>query len=141
MAFHEYALDTTAAPDVVWRIWARTSAWPEWNPDVTAMSLDGPLASGARGSMTTKRGGKHDVAIESVDPGQSFCLLSTGLPGHRLAFHCQVRPSGPGSRISQGVEIRGPLGVLLSGLMGAKIAQSFEPLLKALARKAEDEPA
>ena len=137
MAFREASLQTSAAPEAIWRIWSDTSTWPEWNPDVTAISLSGPLAPGAHGSMTTKRGGTHDVTIESVEPGRAFQLVSTGMPGHRLAFRCEVQPNGAGSRISQGVEIRGPLGGLFSNMMGPKIAQSFEPLLKGLAKRAE----
>ncbi|HEX6513451.1 MAG TPA: SRPBCC family protein [Chloroflexota bacterium] len=137
MALQESTLDTKASPEAVWRIWSAPETWPEWNPDVTAISLDGPLAAGARGSMTTKRGGTHQVTIESVEPGRSFWLVSGGLPGHQLAFRCQVLPSGGGSRVSQGVDIRGPLGGLLSGMMGRKIAQSFEPILRALAARAE----
>ena len=137
MALHEAALETTAAPELVWRIWSDPATWPEWNPDVIGIELDGGLAPGSRGRMTTKRGGTHEVEIESVEAGKSFWLVSTGLPGHRLAFRCQVLPNGSGSRISQGVEVRGPLAGLLSGMMGKKIAQSFEPLLQGLKRRAE----
>jgi hypothetical protein len=137
MALHEHTLETSAAPEAVWGIWSQPETWPEWNPDVTAISLKGPLAAGAQGSMTTTRGGPHDVVIESVEPGRSFWLVSTGLPGHKLAFRCQVLPSGAGSRISQGVEIRGPLAGLFSAMMGKKIAQSFEPLLRGLKQRAE----
>jgi uncharacterized protein YndB with AHSA1/START domain len=137
MALHESTLDTPASPEAIWRIWSQPETWPEWNPDVTAISLKGPISRGAAGTMTTKRGGTHDVTVEEVEPGKSFWLVSTGIPGHRLAFRCQVLPSGGGSRISQGVEVRGPLGAVLSAMMGKKIAESFAPLLRALARKAE----
>jgi len=72
-----------------------------------------------------------------VEAGRAFQLISDGIPGHTLAFRCEVAPDGGGSRISQGVNIRGPLGGLFNGLMGKKIAQSFGPLLEGLKARAE----
>ena len=68
-------------------------------------------------------------------------LVSDGSPGHKLAFRCEVAPAGGGSRISQGVEIRGPLGGLFNGMMGKKIAESFGPLLEGLKSHVEDNQA
>ena len=35
-----------APPDVVWRILSDISNWPNWNPEVKAATLEGPLAPG-----------------------------------------------------------------------------------------------
>lgn len=137
MATHERSLETKASAETVWRIWSQPSTWAEWNPDVRAVNLDGPLEPGATGTMTTGRG-THRITIEAVEPGRSFELVAAPMPGHPFAFRCAVVPlDAGGSRISQAITIRGPLAGLLSAMMGKQIAASFGPILSALAAKAE----
>jgi hypothetical protein len=93
MAEHSQSLVTSAAPAAVWRIWSEPGTWPSWNPDVKATAI-ARIAAGTAGTMETNAGGKHDVVIESVQDGRSFTLVSTGIPGHKLAFTCTVEPSG-----------------------------------------------
>jgi Polyketide cyclase / dehydrase and lipid transport len=137
MSAAERSLETRAKPEVVWRIWSDPSTWPRWNPDMSEVNLGGPLRTGATGTMTTRSGGRHDISIEAVEPGRAFELVSTGLPMTRLIFRCQVVPSGAGSRISQGVRLRGPLAPIFSGMMAGRIAESFPKLLQGLATEAE----
>jgi uncharacterized protein YndB with AHSA1/START domain len=135
---NERSVDSTATPEAVWAIWSDTDAWPTWNPDVTKIRLDGPLRNGATGVMTTAGGRTHDIVIGSVDPGREFVLETRVLPGALFQFVCRVQPSGTGrTRISQGIRMRGPLAWLYAPMMGARIAQGFDPLLRALAGKAE----
>jgi hypothetical protein len=135
---HERSVDSTATPDAVWAIWSDTDNWPTWNPDVTKMRLDGPLRAGATGAMTTSGGRTHDIVIGSVDAGREFVLEIRVLPGALFQFVCWVERSATGrTRISQGIRMRGPLAWLYSPMMGARIAQSFDPILRALASRAE----
>ena len=59
------------------------------------------------------------------------------IPGSKFRFHCRVEPSGPKTRISQAVEIVGPMGWLYGPMMGNQIAKDFDKVLDGLARKAE----
>lgn len=137
MSAAERSLESRAKPEVVWRIWCDTATWPRWNPDIKEVNIGGPVREGATGTMTTRSGGQHDIAIESVEPGRAFELVSTGVPMTKLVFRCQVVPSGVGSRISQGVRLRGPLAPIFTGMMAGRIAESFPALLKGLASEAE----
>jgi polyketide cyclase/dehydrase/lipid transport protein len=142
MASYERTLEASASPDRVWRIWSDVSTWPGWNPDVLAVAIEGPFVSGARGQMTTKAGGTHDITLRDVDPGRSFELETSPIPLGRFHFACRVQPAGAGaSTISQSITIRGPLGPLYSAMMGPRIAQGFEPILSGLKAAAEAEPA
>jgi Polyketide cyclase / dehydrase and lipid transport len=134
---HVRSRETTAAPEEVWKIWSDPSTWPEWNPDVLSVRLDGPFAPGTTGQMRTKAGGQHRIRLDSVEPGRAFQLTSTALPMSQFSFRCEIVPIGTGSRISQAVTINGPLAFLLSPMMGEKVADSFGPLLDGLARRAE----
>lgn len=136
MAMHERSRETSASPESVWRVWSDTSTWPTWNPDVRAVSLDGPFASGTTGTMTTGQG-THQIRLENVNAGRSFDLVTSPVPATAFRFHCEVAPAGSGSRISQGVSMSGLLASIFSPIMGGRITQSFEGILAGLARQAE----
>ena len=140
MAAHERSRDTSASPDAVWKIWSDTTTWPTWNPDVRSISLDGPFQSGTTGSMTTDRG-THALVLENVVDGQSFDLVTSPAPASTFHFHCEVRPSETGSRVSQGVSMTGLLGPVFALMMGNRIATGFEQILSGLATAAESTPA
>lgn len=42
----EARVEIAAEPEVVWDTVADFERWPEWNPDVRGMSVDGPVAEG-----------------------------------------------------------------------------------------------
>ncbi len=137
MADNLRSVETSASPAAVWKIWSDTSTWPEWNPDVQSMALNGPFAAGTSGTMKTKQGTRQ-VQLTEVVPGRSFRLETTVIPLTRFAFECQV-VAGPAGKttISQAVRVGGPLGGVVGGMMGPQIANTFPPLLQGLARKAE----
>jgi uncharacterized protein YndB with AHSA1/START domain len=137
MAVEERSLETKASPQAVWKIWSDTSAWPQWNPDVQSMTLNGPFASGTTGTMTNKQGA-HQIQLEDVVPGESFRLETTVIPLTRFSFECRVAGGATGNTtVSQGIRVKGPLGAIVGGMMGKQIANSFPALLQGLAKKAE----
>jgi uncharacterized protein YndB with AHSA1/START domain len=137
MKNHTRSLETRADPQRVWRIWSDPSTWPRWNPDVIAISLDGAFASGTNGSMTTRAGGTHRIALEDVQPGRTFTIRTSPAPLSTFHFKCEVAPAGAGSRIAQGVGMTGPLGGLMAAMMGERMAAGFEPILEGLRKEAE----
>jgi uncharacterized protein YndB with AHSA1/START domain len=136
MAVEERSVETKASPQAVWKIWSDTSTWPQWNPDVQSMKLNGPFASGTTGTMTNKQGA-HQIQLEDVVPGQSFRLETTVIPLTRFSFECRVAGAAGKTVVSQGIRVKGPLGAIVGGMMGKQIANSFPALLKGLATKAE----
>ncbi len=137
MASNERSVETSASPQATWKIWSDVTTWPQWNPDVQSMILNGPFAAGTTGTMKTKQGTRA-IQLTEVVPGQSFRLETTVIPLTRFAFECKVS-AGPGGKttISQGIVVGGPLGGLVGGMMGRQIADTFPALLQGLARKAE----
>ena len=137
MVNNERSVETTASPQAAWKIWSDTSTWPEWNPDVQSMTLNGPFAPGTTGTMKTKQGTRA-IQLTEVVPGTSFRLETRVIPLTRFAFVCKVSPSSAGKTIlSQAIVVGGPLGGLVGGMMGKQIADTFPALLQGLARKAE----
>jgi hypothetical protein len=137
MAFREASLETSASPDRVWQVWSDINRWPEWNPDMKASHIDGPLKLGATGNIDTRSGGKHDVVVTQFEQGRSFELESTALPGTKMAIRATIAPSGSGSRITQGFEPRGLLAPIVGPMMGGAILKTFNAVLGGLKRKVE----
>src|SRR5437763_15533326 len=107
MAGQELSVATKASPEAVLKVWSDASTWPEWNPDVQSMALNGPFAVGTTGTMKTKQGTRQ-VQLTDVVPGRSFRLETTVIPLTRFAFECQVA-AGPAGKatISQGIRVGG----------------------------------
>src|SRR5438128_5612049 len=137
MAEQERSVETKASPEAVWKIWSDASTWPEWNPDVQSMALNGPFAAGTTGSMKTKQGTRA-VQLTEVVPGKSFRLETTVIPLTRFAFYCRIAAGPTGTTtISQAIRVGGRLGGLVGGMMVRQFADTFPALLKGLAGKAE----
>lgn len=132
------SVETTAPADTVWRIWSDMSTWGEWNPNVSTMDWAGGFVSGSHGVMNTRAGQHHKMELVDVQPGRGFALLTAVVPGTKFRFNCRIEPSAAGkTKISQTVEVGGPLGPVMGGMMGPQVSKEFGTLLANLARKAE----
>ena len=131
------SVETSAAPEKVWRVWSDMSTWGEWNPNVSTMDWQGGFVSGSKGVMNTRAGQHHQMELVDVQAGRSFALLTSVVPGTRFRFNCRVEPAGGKTKVSQTVEVLGPLGPVLGGMLGPQVSKEFDVLLTNLARKAE----
>lgn len=131
------SVETGATPDQVWRIWSDMSTWGEWNPNVTTMDWQGGFVSGTNGVMNTPSGQHHKMQLVDVEPGRSFALLTAVVPGTRFRFNCRIEPANGKTKISQTVEVGGPLGPVMGGMLGPQVSKEFGTLLQNLAKKAE----
>src|SRR6476620_1817385 len=122
MAEYGTSVVSTAPADKVWKVWSDTSTWGEWNPNVNTMELHGPFASGSTAVMNTKAGQHHKMRLIDVAPGRSFVLETSVIPGTTFYFNCRVEPVGAETKISQTVEVKGPLG-FLGGMVGQGVAK------------------
>ena len=132
------SVETSASPEKVWRIWSDMSTWGDWNPNVSTMDWTGGFVSGSSGVMNTRAGQHHKMELVDVQPGRSFALLTSVVPGTRFRFNCRVEPSSAGkTKVSQMVEVGGPLGPVMGGMLGPQVSKEFGTLLQNLAGKAE----
>src|SRR5713226_8133232 len=137
MATHARSFVTIAPPSTVWRVWSDTSTWPQWNPDVTSVVLQGPFETGTTGLMTTKQG-SHSIELDDVQTGKGFTVRTQAVPLTEFLFRCEIGPSASGgSVISQSLTMVGLLAPIFSPLMGNKISETFPALLRGLASYAE----
>jgi hypothetical protein len=131
------SVETNASLDKVWRIWSDMSTWGEWNPNVSSMDWHGGFVEGTTGVMNTRSGMHHKMQLVEISPGRSFALETGVVPGTRFRFNCRVEPEGSKTKVSQTIEVRGPLGPIMGGILGPQVAKDFGTLLSSLAKKAE----
>src|SRR6202140_3185555 len=131
MAEYGTSVETTASPEKVWKVWAEMSTWGDWNPNVATMDWPGGFVQGSQGIMNTKAGQHHKMNLAEVQPGRFFALETSVVPLPRFRFNCRVEESGSGgkTRISQTVEVKGPLGPVVQGMMGPQVSKEFGTLL------------
>lgn len=113
------------------------STWGDWNPNVSTMDWQGAFAQDTEGVMNTRAGQHHKMKLVEVQPGRFFALETSVVPGTRFRFNCRVEPSGGKTKISQTVEVKGPLGPVLHGMLGPQVSKEFGTLLANLAKRAE----
>jgi len=133
----EFAAETAAPPEAVWRVLEDADRWPSWNPGLTAAHLDGPLASGATGSVTLTRGGTRPFVVYAADPGRYFAY-GGNVPGGRQAFWYRIEGSATGqTRVMLGHTIEGLLWPVFGLLFGRFIRGYLPTALKQLVATAE----
>ncbi|WP_086824953.1 polyketide cyclase [Streptomyces sp. NRRL B-24572] len=49
---YEHGIETTAAPEAIWRLWADVENWGAWNAEIEKIEISGPFGTGARITMT-----------------------------------------------------------------------------------------
>ena len=132
---------TAASPDAVWRIWSDPNNWSTWNSGIREAAVNGAIANGVGGKMTTNRGSTHVVTFHDVNEGRSFSMSMAGAPLTTFTFNCEISPDRSGSTIAESVAITGPLAFLFGPMMGNEMAKHFVPVLDDLARTAESSSA
>ncbi|MFB7778915.1 polyketide cyclase [Streptomyces bauhiniae] len=49
---YEHSIETTAAPEAIWGLWADVRNWGVWNADIVSIQISGPFEAGAEIVMT-----------------------------------------------------------------------------------------
>ncbi|NIH79486.1 SRPBCC family protein [Amycolatopsis viridis] len=123
---YEQTAETTASRDAVWQCWSDVRAWPEWNPGLASIAIDGPFQPGTAFTMTALDG--DDVRLRLVDV----------VPGELFVDEHRVQPlAGGRTRVRYRTEITGPAADAAGPELGPAITGDFPAVLAALVRRAE----
>ncbi|AYG78505.1 hypothetical protein DWB77_00613 [Streptomyces hundungensis] len=49
---YEHSIETDAAPEAIWGLWADVPNWGDWNADIANIRISGPFEAGAEIVMT-----------------------------------------------------------------------------------------
>jgi uncharacterized protein YndB with AHSA1/START domain len=133
----EHSVETSAAPEAIWRLWADVEGWPEWNGDIERIELIGPFAAG--GTIVMSPIGEEPVELriaEAVEPELFVDEAELGEIVVRTTH--RVRRLDPERvRVSYRMEITGPAADTLGAQIGPEISGDFPQTLAALAERAE----
>jgi hypothetical protein len=130
---YEHTVETAAAPEAVWALWADVATWSTWDASVIRSALDGAFEVGGTGTMEIEGPGAIPFVLIEVEPGVSF-LDETVLGEAVLRFDHRVEPRrAGGSRISMRITVDGPG----AADMGPMVTDDTAEVLEALARRAE----
>jgi hypothetical protein len=131
----QHTLDTSAEPERIWDCLEAVSQWPDWDGGVAWAELAGPFSSGTRGRLKVPGQGTWRFQLSKVDARRSFTALFT-LPLAKLRrIHAQ-EASDMGTRVTQRIEITGPLAWFYGLTRGRRLREGLAPALRTLARQA-----
>ena len=134
---YEYSVETTAAPEALWRHWADMTAWPQWNDGIETIDVEGPFEVGTTFTMTPPDGDAVRMRLVEIVAGESFVDEMDGGDFRVVTVH-RLEPADDGrTRVVYRTEIVGPAADQVGPEFGPQITADFPEVLAALARRAE----
>jgi hypothetical protein len=128
-------VQSAAPPDVVWDVLTQFDRWPEWNPDVKSMSIEGPVAPGTE--FRWKAGpGTIVSTLEQVDPPRYIRWRGRTLSIEAL-HEWRLESLNGGTRVETDESFSGLLARLLRGSLQKTLDRSLETGLEQLKRESE----
>ena len=120
------AHESGADPRAIWdRAYADASAYPRWNPELAAASLDGPLRLGATIRIRFRTGLRLRFRVVEFEDGRVFtdeARLPLARMGHRHLI--DPRPDG-GATLTNTIYVRGPLAAFWARVVGRRAAAAL----------------
>jgi uncharacterized protein YndB with AHSA1/START domain len=135
---YEHSAETTASPEILWRLWSSIEQWPQWNAGIEKIEVDGPFAVGTTFSMTSPGDDEPiRMRLTEVVPGEFFTDEMDAGDFLVRTVHA-LRPSAPGrTRVVYRTEISGPAAARVGPQLGPAITADFPDVVTALVRLAE----
>lgn len=104
---HQESVACAAPPAAVWSLWSDPRTWPDWDPAVEAVALDGDFVQGATGVMRLAGGIEVPFALEVVEPGARYLDRLT-IGQLQVAIDHVVRADGEGAVVTVSTTVTGP---------------------------------
>ncbi|MEV6616997.1 polyketide cyclase [Streptomyces sp. NPDC051051] len=134
---YEHSIETGAAPEAIWGLWADVGNWGAWNADIASTRISGPFEAGAEIVMTPAgQDPVHLLVAEAtvnelfVDEARFDGLLLRTV--HRLDEGRRGR-----TRVTYRMEITGTGADRLGPQIGPAIIADWPETMAALVERAE----
>jgi uncharacterized membrane protein len=133
----EHSIETSAAPNEIWRLWADVPGWPAWNSDIERIELVGDFAAGGRIVMTPV--GQEPIELRLAETVEPQLFVDQAELGEIVVrtIHRIERLDGERARVVYRMEITGPAADTLGPQIGPEISGDFPQTLAALVERAE----
>ena len=130
---HETSIETTAAPAVLWKIFADVSGWKRWNAGIERILLLGDFASGIRFVMQPPGQEAFTSKLLDVVENQGF-VDETVIDETRVVVDHRLIPlAWGGTKVVYRTEVEGPQ----ADDFGPMVTGDFPEVLSALKDFAE----
>jgi hypothetical protein len=136
---YEHSLETDAGAETIFEILRDVSRWPEWNPGVERIDLDGPFVTGTNGVMVIPDQGSLSFRLAWVGEGRGF-EDETEIPGAEVLVrvrHSLEPLAAGGTRITYRATVEGPAADALGPEIGPAVTADFPEVMAGLAVRAE----
>jgi hypothetical protein len=136
---YEHSLETRADPAAVYELMSDVTTWPDWNPGVESVDLDGPFTAGTSGTMAMPGQPPLDFRLVWVEEHRGFedhTVVEDA--GVTVRVRHSLEPlAGGGTRITYRCTINGPRADSAGPEVGAAVTADFPDVMAALAARAE----
>jgi len=131
----EHTIETSAAPEAIWRLWADVPGWPTWNADIERITLDGPFAVGGRIEMTPV--GEEPIELRIAEAAEPELFVDEADMGEIVVrtIHRVDPLDGERARVTYRMEITGPAADTLGPQIGPQISADFPQTMAALVER------
>ncbi|MFC9289312.1 polyketide cyclase [Streptomyces sp. NPDC057052] len=134
---YEHSIETSAAPEAIWGLWADVENWGTWNADIASTRISGPFEAGAEIVMTPAGQDPVHLLVAEATVDELFVdearfdglLLRTA---HRLDEGRQGR-----TRVTYRMEITGTGADRLGPQIGPAVTADWPETMAALVGLAE----
>jgi hypothetical protein len=134
---NEQSIETSAAPERIWRLWADVDGWPSWNGDIERIELIGPFAVGSRILMTPIGDEPVELRITEVAEPELFVDEADGGDFVVRTTHRAERIAPERTRVTYRMEITGAAADTIGPQIGPEISGDFPETLAGLVALAE----
>jgi hypothetical protein len=134
----EHSVETSAAREDIWQLWANVAGWPEWNGDIQRIELRGTFAAGSTILMTSA--GAETIEFLIADAVEPWCFVDEADTGEIVVrtIHRVECIAGERSRVTHRMEISAGAADTLRPEIGAAISADLPKSLVALVAHAEN---
>jgi uncharacterized membrane protein len=135
---HQVRTAVNAAPEEVWRLYVDVERWPEMSKNTREVRrLDrGPFQVGSEAMVRQPGLPRTRWRVTALDPGHSFTWETVNMGLTTVGWHT-VEASGPGSLITIGLRMQGPMAGVMEALLGRRVQRSITMEMDGFHRSAE----
>ena len=133
-------VEIAAPPAQIWAVIRDIERWHEWTASITSIKRrdPGPLRLGSAAVVRQPKLPTNTFVVTRIEENRGFTWETRG-PGLRGAGHHWIEPThgGCGSRVTLGVDFRGPLSWLVGLFYGRLTQRYIEMEAQGLKRRSE----
>ena len=127
----EHSVIIDCPPQVVFSVYKDVGSWPEWDPDIEAVHLEGEFAAGSKGWLKPVGAPKTATTMLQVVDNQSF-IVESSLPLCKMRFEHELEPIGDKTKATHRVIFTGIAAPVFSRLVSGKINKTIDSTMQSL---------